>query len=64
MIGGALAGAFFGVLVTYGLFAPKAKSQRSIYGAEAKHFIFPTPGFWHTSPIALRSSRLNLPARP
>jgi len=39
MIGGALVGTFFGVLVAYGFFGPFAQSLRNIYEAESKYFL-------------------------
>lgn len=39
LIGGALVGTFFGVLVAYGLFAPMAQSLKTIFEAESKYYL-------------------------
>ena len=39
LIGGALVGTFFGVLVSYGFFGPMAQSLKGIYESESKYFM-------------------------
>ena len=39
LIGGALVGTFFGVLVAYGFFGPMAQSLKGIYESESKYFM-------------------------
>lgn len=39
LIGGALVGTFFGVLVAYGFFSPMAQSLKTIYAAESKYYL-------------------------
>jgi len=39
LIGGALVGTFFGVLVAYGFFGPMAQSLKTIFEAESKYYL-------------------------